>query len=530
MPLLTVKNLSVNFKADEGVFSAVKKISFSVEKKEVFALVGESGSGKSVTALSILQLLPYPSASHPSGSIKLEKTELVGAKESDLRKIRGKRISMIFQEPMTSLNPLHTIQRQIAEAITLHNPKNTTAQTEKRVKELLKMVELNDFEDRMKAYPHELSGGQRQRVMIAVALANNPNLLIADEPTTALDVSVQAKILELLKKLQKKLGMSVLLITHDLSIVREIADRVAVMKEGKIVETGKTSAIFRRPRHAYTKKLISSEPKGKPIDISEKSPDILNANDVKVYFPKERNFFGKVKSFIPAVDGITLKIQKGHTLGVVGESGSGKSTLGLALLRLIKSKGEIEFKKMKISTFNYKSMRRLRRDMQIVFQDPFASLNPRMTVADIIGEGLKAHNIGNDRNERDSIIGNVLREVGLPAGTHSRYPHELSGGQRQRVAIARALALRPDFIVLDEPTSALDLTTQHEILELLKNLQKKYELTYVFISHDLRVIRSISHNVIVMKSGQVVETGGTEEVFSSPKDSYTKQLMKVSIG
>lgn len=525
--LLTINNLSVVFRSNQEKVSAVRNVSLQIDKGEILALVGESGSGKSVTALSVLKLLPYPIASHPTGNIKLDKIDLLKLEEPGLQKIRGKRISMIFQEPMTSLNPLHTVKKQLREAILLHQ-KISLKEADNKSLDLLEMVELKGFADRLGSYPHELSGGQRQRVMIAIALANDPELLIADEPTTALDVTIQAEILKLLKNLQKNIGLSILLITHDLTIVRKIADRVAVMKSGEVVEAGKTKTIFSKPEHPYTKHLISSEPKGHPVKINSKSKIVLKAENLKVHFEKQSGFlFTKKKSLIKAVDNVSFEVKAGHTLGVIGESGSGKSTLAYAILRLIKSTGKIVFIGNEISNYDFSKMRALRKNLQIVFQDPYASLNPRMTIKEAIAEGIKAHGLKN-KIQTNKLIGKAIREVGLDEKMLERYPHEFSGGQRQRICIARALVLNPDFIILDEPTSALDLTTQSEIISLLKNLQQQYKITFMFISHDLRVIKSISHDIIVMQNGRVVERGKRNDIFNKPKTDYTKKLINAS--
>lgn len=531
MPLLTIDNLSIAFqntkeKTKKAVVSTVKNLSLSLDKGEVLAIVGESGSGKSITALSILQLLPYPQAYHPSGSIIFDGKEIIGASSSVLQGIRGNRISMIFQEPMTSLNPLHTIKKQIREPLLLHNivPQGEVMQ---RIIELLKLVELDSLVDRLDAYPHELSGGQRQRVMIAMALAGKPDILIADEPTTALDVTVQAQILKLLKRLQRQLGMSLILITHDLTIVRQVADRVVVMTQGEIVETGVTSEVFANPKHPYTQKLLSSELEEMPPVVPDHPETIIQAENINVSFSDKRDFLGRTKHFIHAVKDVSLVLKAGQTLGIVGESGSGKTTLAMALLRLIKSKGLIVFNGTPIHTLHHKDLRPLRKEMQVVFQDPFASLNPRMSVAQIIGEGLKAHHIGRAK-DRDAMIDSALQEVGIDPAMRDRYPHEFSGGQRQRISIARALVLKPKFIVLDEPTSALDLTVQKQIIELLRYIQDKHRLSLIFISHDLRVIRAISHHIIVMKQGSIVEYGKTHDIFTYPQEVYTKTLIQAA--
>lgn len=527
--LLSVQNLSVNFKTPERVFHAVKNVSFDIAEGQTVALVGESGSGKSVTALSVMQLLPYPLASHDENtSIKFNGEELVGKKDSVMRHIRGSQIGMIFQEPMTALNPLHTIEKQIGEVLRLHQKMSDSKATE-RVKELLDMVQLPKMKERLSAYPHELSGGQRQRVMIAMALANNPELLIADEPTTALDVTVQAEILELLEELQSKLNMSMLMITHDLSIVEKFADHVCVMKHGEIVEQGNTASLFKTPKHEYTKTLFGSLPKGTVKPIKQNAVDIVKGTDIKVHFPAKKSFFGKVNQWIKAVDGVDVTIKAGQTIGVVGESGSGKSTLGYALLKLLGSQGAIEFDGKNISAFKRNDMTPLRADMQIVFQDPFSALSPRMSIADIIGEGLKVHRTDLDAKGRDDLVIQSLKDVHLDPETRHRYPHEFSGGQRQRIAIARAMVLHPKFVVLDEPTSALDVSVQVEIIDLLRELQEKHNLAYLFISHDLRVIRAMAHELIVMKDGKVVESGKAEDIFNNPKELYTQTLLEAAL-
>ncbi len=523
-PLLKVENLSVDFSTPGGLFHAVKDVSFEIGAGETLALVGESGSGKSVSALSILQLLPYPVARHPGGSIRFEGTELLGAPDATLRGIRGNDIAMIFQEPMTSLNPLHNIEKQINEVLFVHKGLSKSA-ARARTLELLKLVGLADAENRLNSYPHELSGGQRQRVMIAMALANEPKLLIADEPTTALDVTIQAQILELLDDLKARFGMSMLFITHDLGIVRKMADRVCVMSQGEIIEEETTRDLFKNPKHEYTKHLLDAEPSGAALAPAADAPRIMRTEELKVYFPIKAGVFRKTVDYIKAVDGITVEVREGETVGVVGESGSGKTTLGLAILRLISSDGPIEFEGTQIEGLSTGELRPLRREMQIVFQDPYGSLSPRMSIAQIIEEGLKVHGIGTNARERDEMIVKVMEEVGLDPATRHRYPHEFSGGQRQRVAIARALVLRPKFIVLDEPTSALDRSVQAQIIDLLRDLQARYKLTYLFISHDLKVVRAISNQVIVMRNGKVVEQGSADEIFDRPREAYTKALM-----
>ncbi|MEI8396468.1 MAG: ABC transporter ATP-binding protein [Rhodospirillaceae bacterium] len=521
--LLSVRDLSVSFRVSGSDVPAVRRISFKLEPGETLALVGESGSGKSVTALSILQLLPYPQARHPGGSIRFRDTELLGAPEPVLRDVRGNRIAMVFQEPMTSLNPLHTIEKQITETLYVHK-KLGRVDARARTLELLHLVGLAEAEQRLGAFPHELSGGQRQRVMIAMALANEPDILIADEPTTALDVTIQAQILALLKSLQQRFGMALLLITHDLGIVRRMADRVCVMQAGKIVEAAPVANIFDTPSHPYTKRLLAAEPKGRPSPPPADAPEVLAADNIKVHFPIRKGVFRRAVAHIRAVDGIDIRVKAGHTVGVVGESGSGKTTLGLALLRLTASTGAIRFEGTDIQGWSNDKLRPLRRRMQVVFQDPFGSLSPRLSIGEIIAEGLVIHGIGTPA-ERETLIAKALEEVGLDPATRHRYPHEFSGGQRQRIAIARAIVLKPHFIVLDEPTSALDMSVQAQIVDLLRDLQARHGLAYLFISHDLRVVRALSNEVIVMKDGKVVEQGQTEDIFAAPKEPYTRALL-----
>lgn len=524
IPLLSVKDLSVDFKVSSHTVHAVKSVSFDILKGETLALVGESGSGKSVTALSIVQLLSYPLASHPKGSIKFKNKEMIGSPRDVIQSIRGNKIAMVFQEPMTSLNPLHTIEKQIGEVLQIHKglDKNLARM---RSLELLELVGITDIERHLKSYPHELSGGQRQRVMIAMALANEPEILIADEPTTALDVTIQAQILELLENLQKKFGMSMLFITHDLSIVKKMAKNVCVMNNGEIVESGKTELILQNPKHPYTKHLLSADFSSLRKRPTNNSKYILQSSNVKVWFPLKTGLLRRTHDYIRAVDGINVKIQEGRTLGLVGESGSGKTTLGMALLRLISSDGLIKFNGNKINKITSKKMRSLRREMQIVFQDPYGSLSPRMSISQIIEEGLKIHKIGNTDADRNKLIIQSMEEVSLDPDSRYRYPHEFSGGQRQRIAIARAIALKPKFIVLDEPTSALDRSVQVQIIDLLINLQIKHKIAYLFISHDLKVIRAISDEVMVMRNGKVVEQGPSDNIFDHPKKPYTKALM-----
>ncbi len=523
-PLVDVRDLSVLFRSSETETLAVDSISFDIKPGESVALVGESGSGKSVTALSIMQLLPYPAASHPTGEILFKGENTMTMEHSELRRIRGNAISMIFQEPMTSLNPLHTIERQVGEILKLHRGLSDSAARE-RVLDLLNKVGIRDPEQRLNSYPHQLSGGQRQRVMIAMALANEPDLLIADEPTTALDVTIQAQILKLLKELQQEFQMAMLLITHDLGIVRKMADRTCVMNAGQIVEHGPTADIFSNPQHAYTKHLLDAEPKGDPPKADDSAPIVLETEDLKVWFPIKRGLLRRTVDHIKAVDGLSLALREGQTLGVVGESGSGKTTLGLALMRLISSEGPIAYVGQRIDAYDSKQMRPLRREMQIVFQDPYGSLSPRMSIGQIIEEGLLIQSPEMTYGERRERVGNALEETGLDANLQDRYPHEFSGGQRQRIAIARAMVLEPKFVMLDEPTSALDMSVQAQIVDLLRELQDRHKLAYLFISHDLKVVRALANYVIVMRSGKVVEQGPSQKIFDSPDTDYTKALM-----
>ena len=522
--LLDIQDLATSFGRGEREVKAVRGVSFHIDKGETAALVGESGSGKSVSALSVLRLLPYPRAWHPSGAVHFAGEDLTAAGEGRMRELRGNRMAMIFQEPLTSLNPLHTIEKQIAEVLLLHKAMSGRAAHD-RVVELLHLVGLPEGIERLDSLPHEFSGGQQQRVMIAMALANEPDLLIADEPTTALDVTIQAQILKLLKDLQAQLGMAMLLITHDLGIVRHMAERVYVMNEGLIVEEGANAEVFGNPRHEYTQRLLASEPKGRPDAAPADAAPVMAAEDTRVWFPIKKGVVRRVADHVKAVDGISLTVRRGHTLGVVGESGSGKSTLGRALLRLEKSQGTVTFQGRAISGLKGKALRPLRRSMQIVFQDPFGSLSPRMSVGQIVEEGLLVHGLGGSDEDRRAMIGKALDEVGLEPAMQDRYPHEFSGGQRQRIAIARALVLKPEFIVLDEPTSALDMSVQAQIVDLLRDLQRRYALAYLFISHDLKVVRALAHDVIVMRHGRVVEHGPAEELFAAPKEPYTKALM-----
>jgi microcin C transport system ATP-binding protein len=522
-PLLCVRNLSIAFHQGGRDTLAVDKVSFDLERGRTLALVGESGSGKSITALSIVNLLGSTSATYPSGSIAFKGQDLLQASEDSLRAVRGNEITMVFQEPMTSLNPLHTIEKQISEILTLHGMRGE-APLRARVIELLEEVGIPDPATRLSAYPHQLSGGQRQRVMIAMALANRPDLFIADEPTTALDVTVQAQILKLLKELQAKMGMAMLFITHDLGIVRKIADDVCVMQKGHIVEAGPVEKVFGNPQHAYTKALLAAEPKGLPAPANPQAKPVVTGDNIRVWFPIKRGFMRKTIGHVKAVDGISLTVREGETVGVVGESGSGKTTLGLALLRLIRSEGPIAYLGSRIDGLDSKQMRPLRRQMQIVFQDPYGSLSPRMSVADIVEEGLLIQKPDLSPQARREIVAQALADTGLDPAAMDRYPHEFSGGQRQRIAIARAMALDPKFVVLDEPTSALDMSVQAQIVDLLRDLQRKRNLAYLFISHDLKVVRALASELIVMRQGKVVEAGPAAQIFAAPQTEYTRAL------
>ena len=525
-PVLSVENLRISFRQDGRVIPAVRGVSFTVDKGETVALVGESGSGKSVTALSTVALLGANAVLE--GSVKYVGREMVGAPEADLRDVRGNDISFIFQEPMTSLNPLHTIEKQIGESLALHQGLRGEA-ARARIVELLGQVGIADPETRLADYPHQLSGGQRQRVMIAMALANGPDLLIADEPTTALDVTIQAQILELLADLKRDLGMSLLFISHDLNVVRRIADRVCVMQAGEIVEQGPTEEIFANPQHPYTKKLLAAEPRGRADPVATDATEVLRTDDLRVWFPIQRGLLRRTVGHVKAVNGATLALRAGETLGIVGESGSGKTTLALAIMRLIGSEGPILYAGQDVSKWQAGRLRPLRRDMQIVFQDPFGSLSPRMTVEQIIAEGLTVHGVEPGRNRREMVAA-IMEEVGLDPATMSRYPHEFSGGQRQRIAIARAMILQPKVVVLDEPTSALDMTVQVQIVDLLRDLQRRHGLAYLFISHDLRVVRALAHKVIVMKRGDVIEAGPAQAIFEAPQTDYTRALIAAALG
>ncbi|KPA21038.1 Glutathione import ATP-binding protein GsiA [Shimia sp. SK013] len=521
MSILEVKDLRVAFQQDGNLIEAVKGVSFAVDRGETVALVGESGSGKSVSALSTVSLLP--GSARVSGSVTYDGQEMVGAKETTLRKVRGNDISFIFQEPMTSLNPLHTIEKQLGESLALHQGV-VGSQARGRILELMEKVGIRDAESRLSAYPHQLSGGQRQRVMIAMALANKPDVLIADEPTTALDVTIQAQILELLAELKESEGMALLFITHDLGIVRRIADKVCVMKDGEIVEAGPVAEIFANPQHAYTRALLSARASGAPEPVDEAAPTMAKTDDLRVWFPIQQGFLRRTVGHVKAVNAATISVRAGETLGIVGESGSGKTTLALAIMRLIESEGDITFDGADVRAWSTKQLRALRKDMQIVFQDPYGSLSPRMTCEQVIAEGLGVHGSPDGRDAR-AVVADVMEEVGLDPATMDRYPHEFSGGQRQRIAIARAMVLRPKLVVLDEPTSALDMTVQVQIVDLLRRLQRKYGLAYLFISHDLHVVRAMSHKIMVMKAGDVVESGEASALFDNPQTEYTRELL-----
>ena len=524
--VLKVENLNVSFAQDGRIINAVRNVSFTVGKGETVALVGESGSGKSVTALATVALLP--DSAKVTGSVRYNGSEMVGADEPSLRKVRGNDISFIFQEPMTSLNPLHTIERQLGESLQLHQGL-TGAAARARILDLLLKVGIRNAESRLQAYPHQLSGGQRQRVMIAMALANGPELLIADEPTTALDVTIQAQILDLLADLKAREGLSLLFITHDLGVVRRIADRVCVMQGGEIVEQGPAADVFANPQHPYTQKLLAAEPKGQPDPVPEAAETVVSTDKLRIWFPITSGLLRKTTGHVKAVNDASLTVRRGETLGIVGESGSGKTTLAMAILRLMPSTGRIVVLGQDIQGWRSAQMRSVRRNMQVVFQDPYGSLSPRMTVEEIIAEGLGVHGVEPGR-DRHQMVADIMAEVGLDPTTMARYPHEFSGGQRQRVAIARAMILRPQLLVLDEPTSALDMTVQVQIVDLLRALQRKWGLAYIFISHDLRVVRAMSHKVIVMKDGDIVEAADAATLFASPKTDYTRALMAAAFG
>ena len=523
IPLLDIRDLSISFRQGGKDVHAVSNVSFSLQAGRTTALVGESGSGKSVTALSVVRLLDGTSASYPSGEIRFKGTDMLTADEAHLRKVRGDEITMVFQEPMTSLNPLHTIEKQIGEILALHGMRGSDT-IRARIVELLEEVGIPDPANRLGAYPHQLSGGQRQRVMIAMALANRPDLFIADEPTTALDVTVQAQILALLKDLQNRLGMAMLFITHDLGIVRKIADDVCVMQNGEIVEAGPVGEIFDNPQHEYTRMLLAAEPKGEPPASDDNAREIVSGENIRVWFPIKKGFFRKTVGYVKAVDGIDVHIREGQTLGVVGESGSGKTTLGMALLRLIRSEGPIAYMATRIDAYNREAMRPLRQQMQVVFQDPYGSLSPRMSIGDIVAEGLRIQKPQMGFEETREAVARALADTGLDPAAMDRYPHEFSGGQRQRIAVARAMVLEPHFVVLDEPTSALDMSVQAQIVDLLRDLQKKRKLAYLFISHDLKVVRALASDLIVMRNGRVVESGRARDIFSNPQSLYTRAL------
>jgi len=525
MNVLEVRNLEIGFSQGGEVSPAVRGVSFDVAKGETVALVGESGSGKSVTALSTVSLLAE--SAKIAGSVKYLGQEMVGADEATLREIRGNDISFIFQEPMTSLNPLHTLEKQLGESLALHQGLQGEA-ARKRIVELLEQVGIRDAESRLGGYPHQFSGGQRQRIMIAMALANSPDLLIADEPTTALDVTIQAQILDLLAELKSTMQMSLLFITHDLGIVRKIADRVCVMKDGEIVEHGPTAEIFANPQHPYTQMLLAAEAAGVPAPVPANAPVVAETQNLKIWFPIQRGLLKRTVGYVKAVNDATLSVRAGETVGIVGESGSGKTTLALAVMRLIASEGQVVFLGDRIDSLKQRQMRGLRSQMQIVFQDPYGSLSPRMSVMEIIAEGLGVHGVEPGRDKRQ-MVAEIMHEVGLDPATMDRYPHEFSGGQRQRVAIARAMILRPKLVVLDEPTSALDMTVQVQIVQLLRGLQEKYGLAYLFISHDLKVVRALSHKVIVMQNGDMVEVGDRDTIFDAPQTQYTRELMAAAL-
>ena len=523
--LVQIKNLSVGFQSHNKRSNVVKSISFEIPKGKTVALVGESGSGKTVTALSILKLLPYPAAFHDSGEIIYNNFNLLKLKQNEIQKIRGKNISAIFQEPMTSLNPLHTIEKQVNEILMIHSSISYTEATTK-TKKLLSQVGLENISKRIKAYPHELSGGQRQRVMIAMSIANNPDLLIADEPTTALDVTVQSQILDLIQNIQQQMGMSILFISHDLTVVKKIADYVCIMKDGEFVEKNFTENIFSNPQHSYTKELITSQTKKKVFEnYGDKS--ILQINGLKVWYPITKGILRRTVDYVKAIDSLNFNLKTKQTLGIVGESGSGKTSLVLAILKLISSKGNIIFDNQNLNKIGKNKMKNLRKEIQIVFQDPFSSLSPRMTIEQIISEGLEIHQKKLSKDEKKDKIKKIIKEVGLDyEDIHQRFPHEFSGGQRQRIAIARALVLKPKLLILDEPTSALDVSIQNQILQMLNDLQKKFDLSYIFISHNMNIIKAMSDYILVLRNGKVIEEGNANEIFVEPRTEYTKKLIQ----
>jgi microcin C transport system ATP-binding protein len=526
-PLLAVRGLQVAFRHGDALRQVVHGVDLTVQPEETVALVGESGSGKTVTAASVLRLLPEYIAAYPAGRILFRGLDLLSAHEEELNRVRGQEVGMVFQEPMSSLNPLHTVERQIAETLYIHRGMGID-KARPLALQWLERVGIRKPEQRLRAYPHQLSGGERQRVMIAMALINEPRLLIADD-TTALDVTIQDQILRLLDELRRELKLAVLFITHDLSLVRRFADRVAVMREGRILETATAGRLFAAPRHAYTRALIDAEPKGRPPASDPARPPLLSFEELKVWFPIRRGFLRTVRGYVKAVDGVSAALRRGETLGVVGESGSGKTTLGKALLRLERSNGTIRFREHALQGLGDKEMRPLRRSMQIIFQDPYGSLSPRMPVEEIIGEGLAVHTAA-DRWEREELIIAAMEEVGLDPAVRDRYPNEFSGGQRQRIALARALVLKPEFIVLDEPTSSLDRSIQFQVIELLQRLQERHGLSYLFISHDLKVVKSLCHELLIMKEGKVVEAGPAERIFSDPQHEYTRELLRTAFG
>lgn len=524
--ILSVDGLSVDFSLSDRTLSAVKNVSFKLYPGKTLAIVGESGSGKSVTANAVMRILP-PVGKIVSGTVSFNGQILSELSELEMNRIRGNGIGMIFQEPMSALNPLHSIERQISETLILHKGLSKR-QAREEVLSLLHKVHIREPEKRLKSYPHELSGGQRQRVMIAMALANKPTVLIADEPTTALDVTVQAEILELLSDLQAEMGMALLLISHDFGVVRKVADHVCVMREGELLESGPVEEVFTNPQHEYTKELIDSEPSGCAMPVSDDAEEVMNCQNMKVWFPLKGGVFGRVKDYIKAVDGVSFKVRAGETLGIVGESGSGKTTLALASLRLIKSEGQIVYLGKDLHEFQGTALRALRKELQIVFQDPFGSLSPRQSIAQIIAEGLLAHKLFDNKEDLDAKVIKALEEVGIDPESRHRYPHEFSGGQRQRFAIARAMILKPKLLVLDEPTSALDRSIQSQVIDLLKSLQQKYGLAYLFISHDLKVVRAISNSILVMNQGKLIEMSSTDELFENPQQDYTKRLINAA--